>query len=209
MPSSTEVAHPVVEWLSREKRRGAGSARRCRSLSSVSEQSSPPTPRLPATSRRSDRQSRPTSRGVTRPAIGSNAARKCCIDCSATTDFFSGSIPKALNCCRSSIWRAMVTTRISIPPTRSTALGPKLPLSPSIIGPSPVKPPSLRVTSSASRASGPPPKRGSVWFCCNFGPATSGWTVFDNDWTGSPIMPSANPFKWRHFEPGLILLCVR
>ena len=46
-------------------------------------------------------------------------------------------------------------------------------------------------------------------FCCNFGPATSGWTVFDNDWTGSPIMPSDNPFKWRHFEPGLILLCVR
>ena len=42
-------------------------------------------------------------------------------------------------------------------------------------------------------------------FCCNFGPATSGWTVFDNDWTGSPIMPSDNPFKWRHFEPGLIL----
>ena len=48
-----------------------------------------------------------------------------------------------------------------------------------------------------------------VRFCCNFGPATSGWTVFDNDWTGSPIMPSDNPFKWRHFEPGLILLCVR
>ena len=46
-------------------------------------------------------------------------------------------------------------------------------------------------------------------FCCNFGPATSGWTVFDNDWTGSPIMPSDNPFKWRQFEPGLILLCVR
>ena len=22
-------------------------------------------------------------------------------------------------------------------------------------------------------------------------------------------MPSDNPFKWRHFEPGLILLCVR
>ena len=40
-------------------------------------------------------------------------------------------------------------------------------------------------------------------FCCNFGPATSGWTVFDNDWTGSPIMPSDNPFKWRQFEPGL------
>ena len=46
-------------------------------------------------------------------------------------------------------------------------------------------------------------------FCCNFGPATSGWTVFDNDWTGSPLMPSDNPFKWRQFEPGLILLCVR
>ena len=46
-------------------------------------------------------------------------------------------------------------------------------------------------------------------FCCNFGPATSGWTVFDNDWTGSPIMPSDNPFKWRHFEPRLILLCGR
>ena len=46
-------------------------------------------------------------------------------------------------------------------------------------------------------------------FCCNFGPATSGWTVFDNDWTGSPIMASDNPFKWRHFEPGLILLCGR
>ena len=46
-------------------------------------------------------------------------------------------------------------------------------------------------------------------FCCNFGPATSGWTVFDNNWTGSPIMPSDNPFKWRQFEPGLILLCVR
>ena len=46
-------------------------------------------------------------------------------------------------------------------------------------------------------------------FCCNFGPATSGWTVFDNDWTGSPIMPSDNPFKWCQFEPGLILLCVR
>ena len=55
---------------------------------------------------------------------------------------------------------------------------------------------------------------GMLWqepqgFCCNFGPATSGWTVFDNDWTGSPIMPSDNPFKWRQFEPGLILLCVR
>ena len=49
----------------------------------------------------------------------------------------------------------------------------------------------------------------SAGFCCNFGPATSGWTVFDNDWTGSPIMPSDNPFKWRQFEPGLILLCVR
>ena len=56
------------------------------------------------------------------------------------------------------------------------------------------------------------PEAPSLWdsrFCCNFGPATSGWTVFDNDWTGSPIMPSDNPFKWRHFEPGLILLCVR
>ena len=30
-------------------------------------------------------------------------------------------------------------------------------------------------------------------FCCNFGPATSGWTVFDNDWTGSPIMPGDVP----------------
>ena len=37
-------------------------------------------------------------------------------------------------------------------------------------------------------------------FCCNFGPATSGWTVFDNDWTGSPIMPSDNPFKWRQLN---------
>ena len=27
-------------------------------------------------------------------------------------------------------------------------------------------------------------------FCCNFGPATSGWTVFDNDWTGSPSCPA-------------------
>ena len=50
---------------------------------------------------------------------------------------------------------------------------------------------------------------GYFGLCCNFGPATSGWTVFDNDWTGSPIMPSDNPFKWRQFEPGLILLCVR
>ena len=52
-------------------------------------------------------------------------------------------------------------------------------------------------------------RRCNARFCCNFGPATSGWTVFDNDWTGSPIMPSDNPFKWRQFEPGLILLCVR
>ena len=28
------------------------------------------------------------------------------------------------------------------------------------------------------------------WFCCNFGPATSGWTVFDNDWIGSPSCPA-------------------
>ena len=27
--------------------------------------------------------------------------------------------------------------------------------------------------------------------------------------TGSPIMPSDNPFKWRQFEPALILQCVR
>ena len=31
---------------------------------------------------------------------------------------------------------------------------------------------------------------GNVGFCCNFGPATSGWTVFDNDWTGSPSCPA-------------------
>ena len=46
-------------------------------------------------------------------------------------------------------------------------------------------------------------------FCCNFGAATSGWTVFGKNRTGSDIMPSDNPFKWRQFEPALILRCVR
>ena len=38
---------------------------------------------------------------------------------------------------------------------------------------------------------------------------TSGWTTFGKHRTGSPIMPSDNPFKWRQFEPALILQCVR
>ena len=33
--------------------------------------------------------------------------------------------------------------------------------------------------------------------CCNFRAATSGWTTFGKHRTGSPIMPSDNPFKWR------------
>ena len=45
--------------------------------------------------------------------------------------------------------------------------------------------------------------------CCNFRAATSGWTTFGKHRTGSPIMPSDNPFKWRQFEPALILQCVR
>ena len=45
--------------------------------------------------------------------------------------------------------------------------------------------------------------------CCNFRAATSGWTTFGKHCTGSPIMPSDNPFKWRQFEPALILQCVR
>ena len=55
----------------------------------------------------------------------------------------------------------------------------------------------------------------SSWFltaqrlCCNFRAATSGWTTFGKHRTGSPIMPSDNPFKWRQFEPALILQCVR
>ena len=54
----------------------------------------------------------------------------------------------------------------------------------------------------------------SMWIiiarlCCNFRAATSGWTTFGKHRTGSPIMPSDNPFKWRQFEPALILQCVR
>ena len=45
--------------------------------------------------------------------------------------------------------------------------------------------------------------------CCNFRAATSGWTTFGKHRTGSPIMPSDNPFKWRQFEPALILHGVR
>ena len=45
--------------------------------------------------------------------------------------------------------------------------------------------------------------------CCNFRAATSGWTTFGKHRTGSPIMPSDNPFKWRQFEPALILQWVR
>ena len=45
--------------------------------------------------------------------------------------------------------------------------------------------------------------------CCNFRAATSGWTTFGKHRTGSPIMPSDNPFKWRQFEPALILQGVR
>ena len=45
--------------------------------------------------------------------------------------------------------------------------------------------------------------------CCNFRAATSGWTTFGKRRTGSPIMPSDNPFKWRQFEPALILQGVR
>ena len=41
--------------------------------------------------------------------------------------------------------------------------------------------------------------------CCNFRAATSGWTTLGKHRTGSPIMPSDNPFKWRQFEPALIL----
>ena len=48
-----------------------------------------------------------------------------------------------------------------------------------------------------------------VRLCCNFRAATSGWTTFGKHRTGSPIMPSDNPFKWRQFEPALILQCVR
>ena len=48
-----------------------------------------------------------------------------------------------------------------------------------------------------------------TWLCCNFRAATSGWTTFGKHRTGSPIMPSDNPFKWRQFEPSLILQCVR
>ena len=45
--------------------------------------------------------------------------------------------------------------------------------------------------------------------CCNFRAATSGWTTFGKHRTGFPIMPSDNPFKWRQFEPALILQGVR
>ena len=51
--------------------------------------------------------------------------------------------------------------------------------------------------------------RGIARLCCNFRAATSGWTTFGKHRTGSPIMPSDNPFKWRQFEPALILQCVR
>ena len=50
---------------------------------------------------------------------------------------------------------------------------------------------------------------GGAGLCCNFRAATSGWTTFGKHRTGSPIMPSDNPFKWRQFEPALILQCVR
>ena len=55
----------------------------------------------------------------------------------------------------------------------------------------------------------PPLRRYSERLCCNFRAATSGWTTFGKHRTGSPIMPSDNPFKWRQFEPALILQCVR
>ena len=48
-----------------------------------------------------------------------------------------------------------------------------------------------------------------VRLCCNFRAATSGWTTFGKHRTGFPIMPSDNPFKWRQFEPALILQCAR
>ena len=48
-----------------------------------------------------------------------------------------------------------------------------------------------------------------IRLCCNFRAATSGWTTFGKHRTGSPIMPSDNPFKWRQFEPALILQGVR
>ena len=76
-------------------------------------------------------------------------------------------------------------------------------------GPDPIGDGVVADGAGAVDAASPAGVCGVKGFCCNFGPATSGWTVFDNDWTGSPIMPSDNPFKWRQFEPGLILLCVR
>ena len=54
-----------------------------------------------------------------------------------------------------------------------------------------------------------PSEKHFTWLCCNFRAATSGWTTFGKHCTGSPIMPSDNPFKWRQFEPALILQCVR
>ncbi len=41
-----------------------------------------------------------------------------------TTDFSAGMMPKALNCCWSSICELAVTTSTSMPPTRSTAVVP-------------------------------------------------------------------------------------
>ena len=56
---------------------------------------------------------------------------------------------------------------------------------------------------------GDQPVEDVLGLCCNFRAATSGWTTFGKHRTGSPIMPSDNPFKWRQFEPALILQCVR
>ena len=83
------------------------------------------------------------------------------------------------------------------------------------LGPHRVTPVGCRVPRGLATEPGPSqPGRGlrpaeGQGLCCNFRAATSGWTTFGKHRTGSPIMPSDNPFKWRQFEPALILQCVR
>jgi len=47
-----------------------------------------------------------------------------------------------------------------------------------------------------------------VGFCCkNAGDMVSSASIQEN--RGVPFMNNQNPFKWRHYEADIILLCVR
>ena len=66
----------------------------------------------------------PVSTSSTSLAIGSNAARKCCMDLTTMVDLRVGSTPNDVNCARSVACPLCVITMISTPPTRSRALKP-------------------------------------------------------------------------------------